>query len=300
MDPTAPRSEELVQWRERAAGGDGEAARRLAILAASGVAIPHDLEAALAHLQEAAEHGCRPAQAELAALVGNWRLVGELAAAKSKLKPDTWGRLRAAVDIPAWLRLPEGGALSTSPRIAMAPGFVSAGICDWLIRLGRPWLKPAQTYDATGELREETGRSNSAAELPMDMVLAFVRARIARLADLPVRALETTQVLHYEVGQEFRAHHDFFDVSYPGHARKAAEQGQRALTVLVYLNEGYAGGDTAFPAIGRSFKGRRGDALIFWNLADDGTPDTNTLHIGTAPTRGEKWLLSQWVRIRGK
>jgi hypothetical protein len=192
--------------------------------------------------------------------------------------------------------------LSTAPRIASARGFLSAGLCDWLIRLARPYLKVAQIYDQqSGDVRDDIGRSNRTAELVperMDMVLAFVRARIARLADLPVRALEPTQVLHYEVGQEFRAHHDFFDLSFPGYAREVAEHGQRALTVLVYLNEGYAGGDTAFPVIGRSFQGRKGDALIFWNVADDGTPDPSTLHIGTAPTRGEKWLLSQWIRIR--
>lgn len=228
--------------------------------------------------------------------------MGELAKPKFTPKPDLWGRLAAAVDVAAWLRLPDGAALSASPRIAVARGFLSPGICDWLINLGRPHLKAGQTFDTqTGAIREETGRTNSAAELGperTDMVLAFVRLRIARLADLPVRALEPTQVLHYEVGQEFRAHHDFFDVSFPGYAREVAERGQRALTVLVYLNDGYAGGDTAFPAIGASFKGRKGDALIFWNVADDGTPDAATLHIGTAPTRGEKWLLSQWIRIR--
>jgi hypothetical protein len=74
-------------------------------------------------------------------------------------------------------------------------------------------------------------------------------------------------------------------------------RGQRALTVLIYLNDDYAGGDTAFPMLGRSFKGRKGDALIFWNLAQDGAPDGRTLHIGTAPTKGEKWLFSQWIRI---
>ena len=26
-------------------------------------------------------------------------------------------------------------------------------------------------------------------------------------------------------------------------------------------------------------------------------PDGRTLHIGTAPTSGEKWLFSQWIRI---
>jgi prolyl 4-hydroxylase len=262
------------------------------------------LKGALVALQSAAEAGHRGAQTELAVLVGNWRLVGELEAAKSKPKPETWARLSAAVDIPAWLSLPQGAALSASPRIAIARDFLSAGICDWLIRLGRPHLKVAQMSDPqTGGVLEDMSRSNSAAELVserMDTVLAFVRARIARLADLPVRALEPTQVLHYDVGQEFRAHHDFFDTSFPGYAREVAERGQRALTVLVYLNEGYAGGDTAFPAIGRSFKGRKGDGLVFWNVADDGTPDPNTLHIGTAPTRGEKWLLSQWVRVRAR
>jgi prolyl 4-hydroxylase len=230
--------------------------------------------------------------------------VRELASRKFAPRPGSWSRLGAAVDIAAWLRLPDGAVFSSAPRIAVAPGFLSPGICDWLIRLGRPLLKAGQTFDRqSGAITEETGRTNSAAQLDpehTDAVVAFVRARIARLADLPVTALELTQILHYEVGQQFQAHHDFFDVSFPGYAREVAERGQRALTVLVYLNEGYGGGDTAFPAIGRSFKGRKGDALIFWNVADDGTPDPSTLHIGTAPTRGEKWLLSQWIRIRAQ
>jgi prolyl 4-hydroxylase len=67
--------------------------------------------------------------------------------------------------------------------------------------------------------------------------------------------------------------------------------------VLVYLNEDYEGGATAFPALGRGFKGGKGDALVFWNLTPEGAPDYRTRHIGTAPTRGEKWLFSQWIRI---
>ena len=39
------------------------------------------------------------------------------------------------------------------------------------------------------------------------------------------------------------------------------------------------------------------DALVFWNLTPAGEPDYRTAHIGTAPTRGEKWLFSQWIRI---
>ena len=131
-----------------------------------------------------------------------------------------------------------------------------------------------------------------------DTLVGFVRSRIAALANVQIAALEPTQILRYEVGQQFSAHVDFFDVTNPALAREAQEHGQRALTVLVYLNEDYEGGATSFPDIGLTFKGRKGDALVFWNLTEDGKPDWHTNHIGTAPTRGVKWLLSQWIRIR--
>lgn len=79
--------------------------------------------------------------------------------------------------------------------------------------------------------------------------------------------LETSQLLHYRVGEEFAAHCDFLDPRNPGHARDIAANG------------------------------RKGDVLVFWNLTPDGEPDPRTRHIGTAPTRGEKWLFSQWIRI---
>lgn len=260
-----------------------------------------DLKRALERAQRAAEAGNRAAQNELAALVGNWRMVTDLAAGK-KQREDTWGRLREAVNIERWLSVPHPVMLSDSPRIGTAKAYLSPQICDWLIRLGRPHLDQAQIQDPqTGELRYVTGRTNRAAVLSPergDLVLAFVRARIAALADLPVQALEPTQVLHYEVGQEFAAHQDYLDVSFPGYAADVEKHGQRVMTVLVYLNDDFEGGHTAFPLLDLRYKGRKGDAIAFWNLADDGTPQPRTLHIGTAPTRGEKWLLSQWIRIR--
>jgi prolyl 4-hydroxylase len=275
--------------------------RSLAIRAASGVGMPHDLAAALRYLQQAAEQGSRPAQVELAALVGNWRLAREISAGKA-LRQGMPEQLRAAVDLAAWRRLPDGEVLSQAPRIAMVRQFISAQTCDWLIELGRPHLRPAEVFSVeNGDPAEYLGRTNSSAELLLarsDVVLAFVRSRIAALASVPMEALEPSQILHYEVGQEFRPHHDFFDLGIAAYAREVAERGQRALTVLIYLNEGYEGGETAFPHLGRRFKGRKGDALVLWNVAEDGVPDWSTLHAGTAPTRGEKWLFSQWIRVR--
>ena len=296
--------QQVIEKAESAArGGSGEASRVLAVLAATGMGLPHDLKAALGHLQAAAERCNGAAQAELAALAGNWQLADEILAGRGQPSED-WDRLRAAVDIDAWLHAPQLTEMSTQPRIAVVDGFISTRACDWLIRIARPHLKQARIFDnPTGEGREDGRRNNSAAELHlplMDTVVAFLRARIAALAKVPDAWLnaESCQVMHYRPGEEFVPHHDFLDVSHPGHARNVASFGQRALTLLVYLNEEYENGQTAFPLLARAFRGRKGDALLFWNVMDDGTPDDLTLHAGTPPSSGEKWLLSQWIRRR--
>jgi prolyl 4-hydroxylase len=192
--------------------------------------------------------------------------------------------------------------LSQAPRIAVSQHFLSPQTCDGLIRLARPLLRRAELVDGiTGQVREDADRTNRAAEFSPenpDLVLASVRSRIAAMANVALPALDWSQVLHYEVGQQFRQHYDFFDVRVPAYAREVATSGQRALTVLIYLNDDYEGGHTAFPRLGRAFKGAKGDALVFWNVQENGVPDERTLHAGTAPTKGEKWLFSQWIRVR--
>jgi hypothetical protein len=279
-----------------------ESAYSLAVRTAYGLDAPLDLESALQHLHLAAEGGHRSAQTELAALVGNWRLVREITSGK-RLPPDIWQRLRAAVDARAWLSMPAGAAaLCSEPRIAMARRFISAGVCDWLISLARPHLQRARTFDPdTGQTVDDGARTNRGAEfLPerIDTMVAFVRARIAAFTGLSPSALETSQVLHYAVGEVFAPHYDFLNVKHAGHARQVTQYGQRVLTVLIYLNESYEDGETYFPKLERGFKGRKGDALIFWNVTPDGAPDPLTMHMGSAPTSGEKWLFSQWIRMR--
>jgi hypothetical protein len=44
------------------------------------------------------------------------------------------------------------------------------------------------------------------------------------------------------------------------------------------------------------YKGRKGDALLFWNLNTAGEPDRDTMHAGLPTTSGEKWIFSQWLR----
>jgi hypothetical protein len=269
--------------------------------AAEGAGVPKDWDSALDQLQLAAGLGLRLARAELAALAGDWTLARDIAAGKAA-EFSEWGEFRRAIDIAAWLEVPRPRVLSAAPRIAAVEGFASPEICDWLIERARPKLAPAKVYDReTGGPRSENVRTNSECHFPRDesdLVLLFLRARMASITELPVHAMEATAILHYLPGQEFLPHFDFLDTDSPGPAKDVAEHGQRVLTFLLCLNDEYEGGETEFPALGKRWKGRKGSALFFWNVEPDGTPDRRTAHAGLSPTRGEKWLLSQWIRGR--
>jgi prolyl 4-hydroxylase len=259
-----------------------------------------DWSTALDHLQRAAELGLQLAQGELAALAGEWRLSHDIAAGKGSASFSDWARLRRAVDLAGWLAAPPPRMASASPRIAMIEGFAAPEICDWLIDRARPRLTPAKVYDLdTGLARSVGVRTNSECHFPLDesdFVLLFLRARMAKITELPMDAMEAPAILHYLPGQEFLPHFDFFDTASPGHAKDMAERGQRVLTFLLCLNDGYEGGETEFPVLGKRWRGHRGSALFFWNVEPDGAPDRRTAHAGLPPTRGEKWLLSQWIR----
>src|SRR6185312_10676767 len=103
------------------------------------------------------------------------------------------------------------------------------------------------------------------------------------------RQLEAPAVLHYAEGHEITEHFDFVDPNVPDYDQEIAQRGQRIVTFLVYLNDGYAGGETEFPRLDIKHKGRAGEGLSFSNALADGRSDLRTLHAGRPPTRGDKW-----------
>ncbi|MSP94245.1 MAG: hypothetical protein EXR00_03165 [Alphaproteobacteria bacterium] len=258
-----------------------------------------ELDCVAGWLQRAAELGRKQAQAELSALAGQWELAH--AFRENRDAHEDFARLRQSIDLSSWLSVPQARLVSESPRIGMVENFLRRDACDWLIARNRPHLARAQIYDTeTGSLTDQGERTNTAAGLDFSragIVLIIARARMAAIAGLSVEGFEDSVLLHYDVGEEFSPHYDFFDPSVAGHAPEL-QAGQRVLTFLTYLNEGFEGGETGFPEIDRRYKGAKGEGLFFWNAALDGTPDPRTLHAGLPVATGEKWLLSQWIRHR--
>ncbi len=278
--------------------GHAEASERCALLDALGSARPPDWNRSLDYLALAAAQGFRSAQEQLLLLADNRTdpIVPDGA------DRDFWSAVRSRVAIEQRMQPGAKQSLSESPRIRLIPAFATPAECRWLMSLAQPQLGPATVFSkATGEQTLDPTRDNSFLVLRIGEMSVFtevIRRRISAATSLPVPLFEPSQILHYAVGQRFKPHHDFLEPANPAYEETLATFGQRIATFLIYLNDGYQGGETSFPKIGLNFRAEQGDALFFANVTRDGAPDRDTVHAGLPTTSGEKWVLSQWIRDR--
>jgi prolyl 4-hydroxylase len=282
--------------------GGAEAAAQLAVLSAVGMFIEQSWEEALAALTFSAERGWSAAQGQLRVLAADPELAPKGLGAE-EMGPALWRRLAATIDLNRWHTPSPGATLSESPLVRHFPDFASAEVCEWLIEKARGRLVRAPVYSqATRKERISETRTNTWAMfnvLEADLVSVLVQVRMCANTGVPFRHLEPLSVLHYAVGEQITEHFDFVDpLQTPNYEREIAENGQRILTFLVYLNDDYAGGKTEMPKLGLSHQGQKGEGLFLVNALPNGDPDRRTLHAGRPPTRGEKWVVSQFMRNR--
>ena len=275
---------ELAQWR--IAGNlvrrDLAAARTL--LGRAGEA--GNVEAALLHAYFLASGTGGPA---------DWpRALASLRALRSR-HPSAEAQLRLldamSLDPSGAPAQPLGGRrLSTEPLALAIEKFLTPAESGYLIEAGGPALQPSLVVDpASGRMVPHPVRSSDAAVFGVhseDLVVNAINRRIAAATGTSAAQGEPLQLLRYRPGGEYRAHMD----ALPG------EPNQRILTVLVYLSDGYEGGDTEFVRTGLSYKGAIGDALLFRNVTADGRPDPMSQHAGRPVTRGTKLIASRWIR----
>lgn len=279
--------------------GGAEAAERMAVVCATGITGSVDWQAALRLLVLAAERGWAPAYRQLDVLAS-------LASTGSSGSVDRAQRSPASyldtLDLRTLLAPPAGLVLHADPLVRHFPAILNSRACDWLIERARGKLSRALVYDvATQKDVAHAARTNSFAvfhNMEADLVHLMVQSRIAAACGQPFGHLEASTVLHYALGEEIVNHYDFVDPEKPGYEEDVRRSGHRIVTFLIYLNADYEGGETVFPKLGLSFRGHKGDGLCFVNTHPDMRADVRTLHSGRAPTTGEKWVFSQFVRNR--
>jgi|CXWL01.1.fsa_nt_gi predicted 2-oxoglutarate/Fe(II)-dependent dioxygenase YbiX len=278
----------LACLNEAAEAGDGASLLLRATMTAGGVLGEPNWEASFDMVRTAAERGDKTAQSMMRLLSGG--------------DGGNWGAMRTKIDVRPWLQPPQMLRLNKEPQIGLARNFLTPAQCAWFIEQGRPRLTPALVYRAEAAAgapaSERTNREAPFGLFNADVVTCLLQARLQIAIGISAVQFEPLTLLHYKPGQEFKPHVDFLDGAKPGHAEDLRLRGQRVVTALVYLNDDFDGGETDFPELQLRHKPSRGDALVFTNVTLQGSPDPKTRHAGLAPTRGEKWVLSQWVRDR--
>jgi prolyl 4-hydroxylase len=285
---------EAVALIEREAGaGDAEALFALANWRLYGLFVARDPAGAHPLLERAAAAG----HAEAARLRANLVAGGTGRSADPR---EAWELLRAAAPSDPQLALldamrePKLAAqeLHDDPPVRIVPGLFSPDECAWLIALAAPALRPSMIVDpATGRPKPDPVRTSDGMNFgpaQEDLVVNALNRRLAAATGTAYECGEPLHVLRYVPGQEYKPHLD----ALPG------VDNQRTWTALVYLNDGYEGGETVFPELGLAARGEAGDCLVFRNVDGEGRGDPRARHAGAPVTGGVKWLASRWIRER--
>lgn len=289
---------------DRAAdGGNADACFALGMWRLTGAVIRRDLVAARTWFGRAAAAGRDDARPPYIALLANgaggrspaWpQALTELERAAAsdggaRRELDLLRRL-SLDDEGAPGEMPTGERISERPHVTRFPALLAPAECAWLIDQAGPMLEPAVIIDpATGTARLDPVRRARSAAFPFvaeSPLLHAINRRIAAASGTSWAQGEPLQVLSYTRGEEFKPHSDAI----------AGIDNQRVLTMLVYLNDNYGGGETHFLASGLKVKGRIGDAILFRNVRADGSADPEARHAGLPVRAGVKMLLSKWIR----
>jgi prolyl 4-hydroxylase len=254
-------------YRRASDAGHPRAAVVYTNLLASGVSGAVDWPAALARLRQEADGDAARARA--------LRLVEGM-----KLHPN--GEPQS---------VPTGQVVSDSPRVTRFAQLFTPGECDYLLEIAESGFHASLVVDSQGREVPDPLRSSDGAPLHWmieDPAVNALNRRLAAVSGSAYDQAEAMLILRYHPGQEYRRHFD----ALPG------LENQRILTALVYLNDGYVGGETEFPQANLKITGRRGDVIVFHNTGPDGRADPMSEHAGLPVTEGVKYLASRWIRER--
>jgi len=162
--------------------------------------------------------------------------------------------------------------------------FVSPEERHYIIEQARDKLKPSTV--SKDKLVKKNVRQSETAWLSLeDPVIRRIVDKCVATIDRPIDNCENLQVLRYEEGGFYRPHQDTIE----------GQDNKRMYTFIIALNDGYHGGATVFPKLGRMYTLNAGDVLFFDTLDNYEFITSKALHGGMPVTHGEKWICNLWV-----
>jgi len=184
---------------------------------------------------------------------------------------------------------PKGQLIHSQPDITYFQGLFTPPECDFLIAVAEPTYTTSMVVLDVGRDGHTPMRTSSDAPMHWlieDPAIHALNRRLAAASGTRYEQGEPLLILRYRPGQEYKKHFD----ALPG------VENQRIKTALVYLNDDFDGGETAFTQIGINIRGKKGDGIVFTNTIDGKRHDPLAEHAGLPVTAGTKYLASRWIR----
>jgi prolyl 4-hydroxylase len=204
----------------------------------------------------------------------------------------------ASDPIVAHLAAQPGVQKLPSPKLTLflRRDFLDAATCAHLVALIEAERRPSTVSDYNGDAAFRTSETCDLST--SDPVVAAVDAALAAFTGLDPLHGEPLQGQRYAVGQEFKAHTDYFEPNGVDFDRYCSVAGNRTWTAMVYLNEPEAGGATRFKAVDKTIPPETGKLVCWNNHRPDGSLNPATIHHGMKVRAGVKYVITKWYRER--
>ncbi|MEO0441455.1 MAG: 2OG-Fe(II) oxygenase, partial [Pseudomonadota bacterium] len=151
-----------------------------------------------------------------------------------------------------WLESPHA-------QLFVHQNFLSDADCALLIDMIEADSTPSDLYET---IKTEGFRTSYSCNVKIDDPdIQRIEKSICDLMGLDNDHSEVLQGQRYQVGQQFKNHHDYFHETEEYWKKEEANGGQRSWTAMVYLNEPEEGGATAFPQLQYQVEPRKGMLL---------------------------------------
>lgn len=180
--------------------------------------------------------------------------------------------------------------------IYVMPDFLSEADRMEIVKRSDKTLLPSSVL---GDFPDPDYRTSRSGNLdPHDPFTISIDRRIAALLGLDPALGETIQGQRYDVGQQFKAHQDYFHTTEGYWESQRIIGGQRSWTAMVFLVEPEAGGATFFPDINIKVAPKAGTLLAWNNMDGNGEPNAKSRHQGSPVEAGTKYIITKWFRER--
>lgn len=174
-------------------------------------------------------------------------------------------------------------------------GYLSEEECLQIIKMIDANNTPSLVANAYNHGEVSDFRTSSTSNLDGgNLLIKGLHQKIADTIGYDIARGESLQGQVYETGQYFKPHTDYFEGdSYMQHCQGS---GNRTKTLMIYLNDVPEGGETTFNNLGTVIKPKMGKAVIWDNMDTEGNVLIDSLHEGTPPTKGKKYIVTSWWR----